>query len=194
MSIFCYHIAMPHIHSETNQHDLTVTAYIVRVDTLEPKVLLHMHRKLNILLPVGGHVELSETPWQAIAHELIEESGYSLDQLDILQPKSRIKKMTKVVQHPYPLSMNTHVIPTNHFHTDIEYAFVADSDPAMNAQKGESLYFQWLNSDELCNLPNDTIFDNTREVYKFILDEALKNWDRVVTKDFLLDFPKEYLS
>lgn len=185
---------MPHIHTDNHQHDLTVTAYIVRVDTLEPKALLHMHRKLNILLPVGGHVELSETPWQAIAHELMEESGYSLDQLDILQPKSRIRKMTKVVQHPYPLSMNTHDIPTNHFHTDIEYAFIASSDPAMVAEEGESLDFKWLSSDELSKLPSVSIFDNTREVYQFVLDEALKTWDRVATKEFLLDFPIEYLS
>ena len=185
---------MPHIHTENNQHDLTVTAYIVRVDTLEPKALLHMHRKLNILLPVGGHVELSETPWQAIAHELIEESGYSLDQLDILQPKSRIRKMTKVVQHPYPLSMNTHDIPTNHFHTDIAYAFVASNNPTTSAEEGESLEFQWLNSDELSKLPSVSIFDNTREVYQFVLNEALKTWDRVATNSFLLDFPKEYVS
>lgn len=64
---------MSHIHSGNNQHDLTVTAYIVRIDTPEPQALLHLHKKLGVLLPVGGHVELSETPWQAIAHELEEE-------------------------------------------------------------------------------------------------------------------------
>lgn len=185
---------MPHIHTDKNQHDLTVTAYIVRVDTTEPKVLLHMHRKFNVLLPVGGHVELSETPWQAIAHELTEESGYALDQLDILQPVSRIKKMPKVVLNPYPLSMNTHNIPTNHFHTDVEYAFVANSDPIHNVSEGESLDLQWLTRDELIKLSSASIFDNSRAIYKFILDEALNSWERVSTKEFSLDLPKDYLS
>lgn len=102
--------------------------------------------------------------------------------------------MTKVVQHPYPLSMNTHDIPIKHFHTDIEYAFVTESDPAMNAEKGESLDLRWLSSDELIELSNVSIFDNTREVYHFVIDEALRTWERVPTKEFLLSFPKEYIS
>ena len=185
---------MPHIHTNDNEHDLTVTAYIIRVDGPEPKALLHMHRKLNILLPIGGHVELSETPWQAISHELTEESGYTLGKLDILQPKSRIRKMTNVVQHPYPLSMNTHDIPTKHFHTDIEYAFVAKDDPEMGTDEGESLDLRWVTKGELDELSNDLIFDNIREVYRFIFDEALNTWEQVPTNAFLLEFPTEYLS
>jgi len=61
---------MPHIHTMKNGHDFTTTAYIVRVDTLEPKALVHMHKKLKRLLAVGGHVEMNESPWQAIAHKL----------------------------------------------------------------------------------------------------------------------------
>ena len=185
---------MPHIHTEKNQHDLTVTAYIVRLDKDEPRALLHIHRKLNILLPVGGHVELLETPWQAIAHELEEESGYTISQLKILQPKSRIKKMTKVAQHPYPLSMNTHDIPLHHFHTDIEYAFVAESDPTLSIEDGESFDLRWLSSKELNELSKDMIFDNTKEVYNFIFNEALEVWDRVATSEFLLDYPAEFLG
>ncbi len=153
-----------------------------------------MHRKLNILLPIGGHVELSETPWQAISHEITEESGYVLTQLDILQPKSRIRKMTKVVQHPYPLAMNTHDIPSKHFHTDIEYAFVAKNNPEMNPHEEESLDLRWLTKAELDELPSDLIFDNTKEVYQFVFDEALNTWEQTPTKEFLLDFPKEFLS
>lgn len=72
---------MPHIHEGDGQHDLTAGAFIIRFDQDEPKGLLHFHRKLHKLLPIGGHVELNESPWQAIAHELDEESGYSMSQL-----------------------------------------------------------------------------------------------------------------
>lgn len=185
---------MPHIHTADNQHDLTVSAFIVRVDTAVPKILLHMHRKHHILLPIGGHVELSETPWQAIAHELTEESGYMLEQLMVLQPKSRIKQMTNVVQHPYPLSMNTHDIPSKHFHTDVQYGFVANADPLAVPDDGESLDMRWLSRDELLKLPKESIFTNIREIYLFLLDEALAAWEKVPTSEFLLNFPEEYLS
>jgi len=42
----------------------------------EPRIILHKHRKLNKLLQFGGHVELDETPWQAVLREIAEESGY----------------------------------------------------------------------------------------------------------------------
>lgn len=185
---------MPHIHTEPNQHDLTVTAYILRLDSSEPKALLHMHKKLNILLPVGGHVELDESPWQAISHELSEESGYQLSQLRVLQPRSRINKMTKVVQHPYPLSMNTHDIPGGHYHTDIEYGFVTTEEPSLNVEENESADLRWVTRTELDELKPDSIFDNTREVYEFVFDEALDSWEQVSVDYFLLDYPREYIE
>lgn len=183
---------MPHIHTGHDQHDLTVTAYILRTDTAEPRALLHLHKKLGVLLPVGGHVELKETPWQAIAHELEEESGYQLEQLQILQPVSRISSMSMTVQHPTPLSMNTHSIPPNHFHTDIEYAFTATSEPTRNVAEGESVDLRWLSQAEIQALSHAEMYENTKEVYNFIFDEALRKWDPVQTKEYLLDFPNEY--
>lgn len=69
---------MPHIHTEPGQHDLTVSAYIVRMDLPEPAIILHKHRKLNKWLQFGGHVEPHENPWQAVQREIREESGYEL--------------------------------------------------------------------------------------------------------------------
>lgn len=190
--LFCYDTLMPHIHTRPGQHDLTVTAFIVRTDFAEPKVLLHLHRKLRTLLPVGGHVELSETPWNAMSHELTEESGYHLGQLKILQPPSRIKQLTKVIQHPYPLSMNTHDITAKHFHTDIQYGFVAIGEPDSNIEAGESTSLQWLTRHELDALSPSEIYTNIREVYCFLLDEALTNWEHVNVSDFLTSFPGDY--
>lgn len=183
---------MPHIHTDPNDHDWTVTAYIVRTDLDTPKALLHMHRKLNMLLPVGGHVETNESPWQAIAHELREESGYALSQLHIVQPPSRVKHMSKVVQHPYPLSMNTHYIPDNHLHTDIEYGFITESDPEHPLHDSESNDLRWLTLDEIMAVPPSEIFQNTREVYIFLINEALEGWDRVDTNSFLMEHPEDY--
>ena len=65
---------MAHIHDQPNQHDLTACAFIIRQVDGEWRCLVHMHKKLGKLLQIGGHVELHETPWQSVAHEL-RESG-----------------------------------------------------------------------------------------------------------------------
>lgn len=150
-----------------------------------------MHRKLHMLLPVGGHVELDETPWQAISHELAEESGYTLGELNILQPVSRLKALSTVALHPAPLAMNTHDIPTKHFHTDIQYGFIASGEPSGKPDENESADLRWLTSDELDQLPNTEIYETTRETYRFLLDEALPQWDKIATNLFQLEFPKD---
>ena len=178
---------MPHIHTEPGHYDQTVTAYIVRTDLPEPQVLVHMHRKLNKLLPVGGHVELNETPWLAIAHELQEESGYTLNDLQILQPAHRISNFKDVTFHPYPVAMNTHAITPDHFHSDIDYAFVANALPDVSVAEGESTDLRWLTKEELGHIDSSLIFDNTKDVYNFILDSALTNWDAVPAVEFSLN-------
>ncbi len=170
---------MPHIHTEPNQHDHTVTGYIIRTDTPEPRALLHMHKKLGILLPIGGHIELHETPWQAIAHELVEESGYTLDQLQLLQPLDIISNLTGVALHPYPLVLNTHSITDDHFHSDIAYGFTAIDDPAQAIGETESADIRWLDASELQELSEDVIRPNTKEVYNFLFETALAKWQQV---------------
>ena len=90
--------------------------------------------------------------------------------------------------------MNTHDIPGNHFHTDIEYAFVAQNDPNAAVEEGESNDLRWLSQVELDSLPSTDIFDSTKDVYHFLLDEVLPNWDTVPTSEFLLTLPKEYIK
>lgn len=129
---------MPHIHTRPGQHDHTVTGYIVRTDGSEPRALLHMHKKFDILLPVGGHIELDENPWQAICHELLEESGYDISQLRILQPPGMLQKLSGATIHPYPLVLNTHAITPEHFHSDTAFGFIASKSPVHAIEDSES--------------------------------------------------------
>jgi 8-oxo-dGTP diphosphatase len=175
---------MPHIHSLPGQYDHTVTLYIVRVDTVEPKVLLHMHRSLHRLLPFGGHVELHETPWQAAARELSEESGYLVDDLLIMQPKNRISTLYDVAVHPYPVVVQSHDMGIDHFHTDLAYAFIAQSDPSGEIAVGESSDIRWLTALEVEMLEEPDIFLNTKEVCRYITDICLVEWTRVPASSF----------
>ena len=61
---------MPHIQTGPGQHDTTSRALIVRLDTPSPQILLHIHKKYGRLMQLGGHVELTETPWQAVLTDL----------------------------------------------------------------------------------------------------------------------------
>jgi 8-oxo-dGTP diphosphatase len=177
---------MAHIHTKAGQHDHTVCAIIVRLDKAEPLALLHMHRKLGKLLPVGGHIELDETPWQAIEHEILEESGYSLSQLTLLQPKQRIKVLRDATLHPYPVVINTHSITDSHRHTDLTYAFVTHEEPMSAVGQNESLDLRWLTLAEINNAPDSDMYGNTRDMYTFVMNECLSSWEQVSTNTFAL--------
>lgn len=170
---------MGHLHTKPGQHDYTVGAYVIRLDKDEPRALLHLHKKMNKLLPIGGHIELDETPWQAVAREVKEESGYLLSQTKVLQPKQRIQSLSDIIIHPQPVAVTDQDVSSEHFHTDLAYAFTVRSDPAKVADEGESTDFRWLTKHELDNLMVADIFPNTREIYDFIFEKCLTEWDEV---------------
>ncbi len=175
---------MPHIHTEPGQHDHTASAYIVRIDMSEPKILLHRHKKLNRYLQFGGHIELNETPWQAVLHEVQEEAGYEPGQLTLLQPKHRIKHLPHVDLHPYPVCYNTHRFSDTHFHTDIGFAFVVSELPKHEVAEDESRDFGLFSQKELLALPETDTFEDVKEIGLFIFDECLKNWEQIRAVDW----------
>ncbi|HIA92127.1 TPA: hypothetical protein EYO12_03365 [Candidatus Saccharibacteria bacterium] len=171
---------MAHIHTNDDEHDLTVSAYIVKIETNAPKVMLHMHKKLKMWLQFGGHVELNENPWQALTHEVLEESGYKMSQLQLLQPPQRFVPQSKgVAWHPQPLAVNTHQIgDTKHFHTDLAYGFVTDQKPQLSPQQGESGTVGLFSIDEISSNSVD-LSPATKELVSFVLNDAYQSWDRI---------------
>lgn len=173
---------MPHIHTEPGQHDHTISAFIVRLDMGDgPKLILHMHKKLGKYLHFGGHIELDEDPWQTLTHEIEEESGYEIGKLKILQPPSRMKKLSWGKMHPYPVSYNTHPFNDEHSHINLDFAFVANGPPSKQIGKGESKEFIYVTRDELIKIPKEQMFPDVREIGLFIFDECLENWEQVET-------------
>lgn len=175
---------MGHIHTVPGQVDQTVTAFILRRDGDEVYIMLHLHRKLHKLLPVGGHVELDETPWDAMAHELTEESGYTLGELQVLQPVPRIERLSDVTVHPQPLVVQTHDITHEHRHTDQAYLFVAETMPRGERAPGESDDIRWLTRDGVERLSAEEIYDNTRQICLAVFDTFLGVWQPVATQEF----------
>ena len=59
-------------------------------------------------MQIGGHIELDETPWQSMAHELGDETGYQLPELTLLQPFDTVPSIGDAIVHPVPFLVNTH--------------------------------------------------------------------------------------
>lgn len=175
---------MPHIHTKPGEHDHTASGYIIRLDGDEPRILMHNHKKLHKYIQFGGHIETHETPWQAVCHELSEESGYEMSQLQILQPKQRIHDLVSAKLHPMPIYQNTHNFNETHFHTDIAYAFVTSEEPAHGIARDESDDIKLLTRRQLVDLPADQTFESVRIPALFVFDVCIPDWERVDPKVF----------
>lgn len=180
---------MPHIHTEPDQHDMTASAYILLREDGVWKCLVHFHKKVEKLMQVGGHIELSETPWQTIAHELDEESGYGLNELEVLQHTADRVQDSRNITHPVPVLMNTHNVGDEHFHSDLCFGFVAHARPKHAVKDGESADLRWLAIDELEKAAKEGVaLEDVAHMYRFILDH-LETYVRVPAVSFSLEKP-----
>lgn len=178
---------MPHIHTAPGQHDATVSAFIIRFIDGQPKLLLHMHKRFGKLLQPGGHIELHENPWQAIAHELREETGYELSDLEVLQPAGMLTELPGEIIHPIPSTVNTHLVGSDdspHYHTDSAYTFVAKDEPRFQPDDGESDDLRWLDLAEMATIPAGMIFEDTLQLAQHAIGVTLKEWQRLPATTF----------
>ncbi len=177
---------MPHIHTQSGQHDHTVSIYIFRMDFDKPKVMLHLHKKVGTYAQFGGHIELNETPWHAVIHELQEESGYDIGQLEILQPPIQLVAITGAIVHPYPIAHATTGFPgdDSHFHTDSVYAFVTNEEPHNLPAEGESTDMQLFTRAELVLQSEDKVDRITLDTALYIFDNCLNKWRSILPSDF----------
>jgi 8-oxo-dGTP pyrophosphatase MutT (NUDIX family) len=170
---------MPHIHSGPGQHDLTVSMFIVRTDFDQPKAMLHMHKKFKKWMQFGGHVELDENVWDAVKHELLEETGYELSQLKLLQPKDRMHRVGKATLHPQPINVNTHLAGDDHYHTALDYAFVTDQTPKHEIGEDESQDIKFATIDEIRAMNEDEMYESNQDTFGYIFEVCLPSWDQV---------------
>jgi ADP-ribose pyrophosphatase len=172
---------MPHLHTRPGDHDATVSFFVVRTDGPEPRLSYHLHRRARKLMMFGGHVEHDETPWAAVRRELVEESGYQPEQVRLLQPPVRMRRLTDAAAHPVPVLSSTACTSPDpaHFHTDLLYALVTAEEPAGAPGDGESTDIRLLTRDQLDAVADDQIVEMWREAGRFILDEILPAWESV---------------
>ena len=178
---------MAHINTGKNGHDHTVSAFIILLGSDEPRLGLHMHRKVGKLLQFGGHVEVDENIWEAIEHELVEETGYALSQLKVLQPTQRLRSLPSATVHPVPVVQNTHNYEsgnTNHRHIDNVYAFIATELPSGVPEEGETPDILWVTRDELAAFTASETSLNAQAIGEWIFAEILNVWEPVELSEF----------
>lgn len=185
---------MAHIHTGPGQHDMTVSGYIIRQrEDGAWLCLVHMHRKIGKLMQIGGHIELQETPWQAVAHELYEESGYSLAELMVLQFTTDSVEASGNVTHPVPFTVNTHRVgglEATHYHSDLCFGFVAQAAPIGSVAATESTDLRWLTVAELkIAAESGQLVKDVYLIYTFLLSH-IGLYAQVPSTSFSLEEPK----
>ncbi len=100
----------------------TATAYIVSKVEGELKVLLHKHKKLNIWIAIGGHVE-GENPYQTVLREVKEETNLDIK---VISEDKKLLKIKDVEQIFAPTVIIEETIPAYrdeppHIHIDCIY-------------------------------------------------------------------------
>lgn len=97
---------------EDADRDFTTGAFIVE----DGEILLLNHRKLDVWLQPGGHVEKGETPDEAAIREAREETGFRVELLS-----SAIEISESSIDLPQPFNVNLHRIKEGHWHCDFQY-------------------------------------------------------------------------
>ncbi|OGY41145.1 MAG: hypothetical protein A2Y67_00910 [Candidatus Buchananbacteria bacterium RBG_13_39_9] len=127
---------------EITRH-FTATTLIVH----QNKVLLHLHKKLNIWIPVGGHIDRDELPQETALREIKEESGL---EVKLYNPDKQIEMgdVRQLIRPMYILLENI-----NQFHQHIDFIYYAQADTfELNPQNDETNNLKWFAIDEVKQL------------------------------------------
>lgn len=91
--------------------------------------VLHLHKRLNMWLQPGGHIEAGELPHDAALREAHEETG-----LVVAHPDSG----------PLFFHVDVHPGPRGHTHLDLRYLLLADGNTDPSPGEGESPDARWF--------------------------------------------------
>jgi len=121
--------------------DLVVSGYLIHNN----KVLLIHHKKLDLWLPPGGHIDKDETPDDALRREFKEELNLDIEILNRndVSDIGNIKKQLAV-----PFYANVHNVG-DHDHSCLFYLCKPKNPEAIAINKNELNDFKWLSVEEL---------------------------------------------
>ena len=128
--------------------DLVVNAYVFWND----KVLFIHHRKLDMWLPVGGHIDPNETFDEAVKREVKEETNLDVELIGNsgLIPSAQVKKVLAL-----PFDVNLHSVG-DHDHCCLFYLCKALNPEELKFRESELKNAKWLSKEEISQVPLDS--------------------------------------
>ena len=121
--------------------DLVVAGYIYEKN----KVLLIHHKKLDLWLPVGGHIQKNETPDGALLREIKEEVGIDVGiaSNNKFRTDGNVKKNLAI-----PFNVNLHSVG-DHDHCCFFYACKSINAGKLKINRYELKNYAWFSKEEL---------------------------------------------
>ena len=115
-----------------HDHHVTASAFVIS----SRGVVLHRHRRLDIWVQPGGHVDRGETPEFAAVRETLEETGLAARHLEPVE-------LFHVDVHPGP---------RGHTHYDLRYVMVAPPiDPSpFDGESPDVFWFDFVAAQARC--------------------------------------------
>jgi len=140
----------------------TASALIINDD----RVLLVFHKKLNVWLYPGGHVEENENPDEALLREVKKETGLEVEIISNKDESLSNQKLDVSSLHlPYAFLCE---LVGDHYHNDLIYKCKIKKNCELRYNKEESDGIGFFNINEIEKL---TLFDNFRTLLNKVLTE-----------------------
>jgi len=141
--------------------DIVVAGFIFWKD----KTLFVHHKKLDMWLPVGGHVDPNETFDEALKREIEEETNLDVELVSSsgLVPSAHVKKVLAL-----PFDINLHSVG-DHDHCCVFYLCKALNPEELKFRESELKNAKWLSREELSQVPLDS----------YISKQVLKAFDLI---------------
>lgn len=139
---------------------------ILTTKTYPKKVLLLHHKKLGTWVQIGGHIEHTENPIEALLREVMEETG-----LDVRHLFSLGEETQDSTELPLPRFLLEEKIPQHtshpaHFHIDLIYHREVDNELPISILEKEAHGAGWFRLEEALQL---SLFENTKKMIKEVL-------------------------
>jgi 8-oxo-dGTP pyrophosphatase MutT (NUDIX family) len=144
-----------------------MAASTILITKQEPKkVLLLFHKKYNLWIQPGGHVEKFENPLETAIRETKEETG-----IDVSFLLEKVVKIDSANVLPVPDFFLEEFVPPHeenpaHRHVDILYVVTVDEQ---DVSHGENEFHEigWFTLEEALKLP---MYDNTKMMLKKVFE------------------------
>lgn len=145
------------------------TVFVISTEE-DPRALLVKHIKLGVWLPPGGHQEKDQTPTQAAAEEVSQETG--LDVSEYLPKPTRLDDNTELQPRPnYILLENipAHGDKPAHQHQDMIFVVRIPFQEVVRSER-ESEDIGWFTRNEISGMET---FENVRYLLSDIFGDSL---------------------